>query len=148
MFSNILILNQHVVLLLTLMNAQYLSVQCFLTTVITILLLLKKANRMKILAMILHIIFSQNELNDLVRELNLSNFSAELLASRLKQKTFCLMAHASLFIATGNKNSSIFSLKKSIWCTAQILFTFCRSLECHIMNLEIGDYSSTAARDH
>ena len=37
MFSSILILNQHVVLLLTLMNTQYLSMQCFLTTVIKIL---------------------------------------------------------------------------------------------------------------
>ena len=92
--------------------------------------------------------FSQNELNDLVRDLNLSKSSAELLAFRLKQKTSCLMTHASPFIATGIKNSTIFYLKKGIWCTAQILFTFCKSLKCDIINPEIGDYSSTAARDH
>ena len=92
--------------------------------------------------------FSQNELNDLVCDLNLSKSSAELLASRLKEKNSCLMAHASLFIATGIKNSFIFSLKKKIWRTTQILFTFCKRLECHIMNPEIGGYSSTAARDH
>ena len=92
--------------------------------------------------------FFQNELNDLVRDLDLSKSSAELLAFRLKEKTSCLMAHASLLIATDIKNSFIFSLKKNIWFTAQILFIFCKSLECHIVNPEIGDYSSTAARDH
>ena len=35
--------------------------------------------------------FSQNELNDLVRDLNLSKSSAELLASRLKEKS--LLSH-------------------------------------------------------
>ena len=85
--------------------------------------------------------FSQNELNDLVHDLNLSKSSAELLASRLRKKTSCLMAHKS-------RISSFFSLKKKIWCTAQILFNFCKSLECHIMNPEIKYYSSTAARDH
>ena len=59
-------------------------------------------------------LFSQNELNDLVRNLNLSKSSSELLASRLKEKTSCLMPHASLFIATGIKSSFIFSLKKKI----------------------------------
>ena len=92
--------------------------------------------------------FSQNELNDLVRDLNLSKSSAELLASRLKEKASCLMAHVSLFIATGIKNSFISFLKKKIWFTAQILFIFCKGLECHIMNLKIGDYLSTAVRGH
>ena len=92
--------------------------------------------------------FSQNELNDLVCDLDLSKSSSELLAFRLKEKTSCLMAHASLFIATGIKSSFIFSLRKKICFTAQILFIFCKSLEYHIMNPEIRDYSSTAARDH
>ena len=58
------------------------------------------------------------------------------------------MAHLSPFIATGIKNSFIFFLKKKIWLTAQILFIFCKSLECHIINPKIGDYLSTAVRDH
>ena len=58
------------------------------------------------------------------------------------------MAHASRFIATGIKSFFIFSSKKKIWFTAQILFIICKSLKCHIMNPEIGDYLSTAARDH
>ena len=37
--------------------------------------------------------FSQNELNDLVRDLNLSKSSAELLASRLKEKS--LLSHGT-----------------------------------------------------
>ena len=78
--------------------------------------------------------FSQNELNDLVRDLNLSKSGAVLLESRLKEKTSCLMAHSSLFIAIGIKSSLIFSLKNKIWFTAQILFIFCKRLECHIMN--------------
>ena len=85
--------------------------------------------------------FSQNELNDLVRDLNLSKSSAELLASRLKEKKLSSDD-------TQIKSFFIFSLRKKIWCTAQILFTFCKSSECHIMNPEIGDYSSTTARDH
>ena len=40
--------------------------------------------------------FSQNELSDLVRDLNLSKSSSELLASRLKgKKNSCVMAHVS-----------------------------------------------------
>ena len=91
--------------------------------------------------------FSQNELNDLVRDINLSKSSSELLASRSKEKNFCLMAQASRFIATGIKSFFIFSLKKKIWFTAQILFIFCNSMECRIMNPEIGDYLLTAAKD-
>ena len=93
--------------------------------------------------------FSQNELNDLVCHLNLSKSSSELLASISKEKkNFCVMARGSRFIATGIKSSFIFSLKKKIWFTAQILLIICKSLKCHIMNPEIGDYLSTAARDH
>ena len=72
--------------------------------------------------------FCQNELNDLVCDLDLSKSSAELLAFRLKEKTSCLMAHASLLIATDIKSSFISFLKKKIWFTAQILFIFCKSL--------------------
>ena len=57
MFSSILILNQHVVLLLTLMNTQYLSMQCFLTTVVKILAMILKRMKKWVLAMILHILF-------------------------------------------------------------------------------------------
>ena len=63
-FSSVPILNQHVVLLLTLMNAQSLSMKYFLKIVITILPLLKRAKRMKkrIIAMILHILFPKMSL--------------------------------------------------------------------------------------
>ena len=47
-----------------------------------------------------HHFFFQNELHGLVCDHNLSKFLAELLASRLKEKNSCLMAHASLCIAT------------------------------------------------
>ena len=71
--------------------------------------------------------FSQNELNDLVRDLTLSKFSAELLASRLKEKTSCLMAHASLFIATGIKSFFIFSLKKRLGLLHRYCLSFAKA---------------------
>jgi len=68
--------------------------------------------------------FSQNELNDLVRDLSLSKDSAELLASRLKD------------------------LRRRTWCTVQILPSFCSRLVCHSTNPKIGDSSLTAVSDH
>ena len=93
--------------------------------------------------------FSQNELNDLDRDLNLSKSSAELLASRLKEKS--LLSHGTRITFYRNRHQEFlhfFFLKKKIWFTAQILFIFCKSLECHIMNPKIGEYLSTAVRDH
>ena len=101
----------------------------------------------RVLTMILHILF-QNELNDLVRDLNLSKSSAEFLASRLKGKNLLSDGTRITFYRNRHQEFRHFFFEKKIWCTAQILFTFCKSLECHIMNPEIGDYSSTAARDH
>ena len=115
----------------------------------TVLLQLKRAKRMKkqILAMIVHIFFHMSLMILFVilicQSPHLSSWHPDL-----RKKNFCLMAQASRFIATGIKSFFIFSLKKKIWFTAQILFIFCNSMECHIMNPEIGDYLSTAARDH
>ena len=92
--------------------------------------------------------FSQNELNDLVRDLNLSKSSAEFLASKLQEKNLFSDGTRITFYCNWHQEFFYFFLKKKIWCTAQILFTFCKSLECHITNPEIGDYSSTAARDY
>ena len=55
--------------------------------------------------------FSQKELNYLVRDLSLSKDSAELLASRLKEKTSCLTVLTSASSATGIKSTSVFSLQ-------------------------------------
>ena len=55
--------------------------------------------------------FSQKELNDLVRDLSLSMDSAELLASRLKEKTSSLTVLTSASSATGIKSTSVFSLQ-------------------------------------
>ena len=84
--------------------------------------------------------FSQNELNDLVGDLSLSESSSELLAFRLKEKKLLFKGSCITFYRNRHQLLFIFSLKKKIWFTAQILFIFCKSLECHIMNPEIGDY--------
>ena len=55
--------------------------------------------------------FSQKELNDLVRDLSLSTDFAELLASRLKEKTSSLTVHASASSATVIMTISDFSLQ-------------------------------------
>ena len=68
--------------------------------------------------------FSQKELNDLVPDLSLSTDSAELLASRLKEKNL-LTVLASASSATGIKSTSVFSLQWRTWCTVQILCSFC-----------------------
>jgi len=68
--------------------------------------------------------FSQEELNDLVRDLNLSKSSADLLASRLKEKTFSLIVLKSPFTATDIKSSFVFILKIKTWFTVQILLSF------------------------
>ena len=82
--------------------------------------------------------FSQNELNDLVRDLNLSKSSAELLASRLKEKSF--LSHGTRITFYRNRHQEFlhFFFEEKIWFTAQILFIFCKSLECHIMNPKIS----------
>ena len=88
------------------------------------------------------------DLNDLVHDLILSKDSAELLASRLKEKTSSLTVLASASSATGMKSTSIFSLLWRTWCTVHILRSFCSNLECHSMNPKIGNCSLTAANDH
>ena len=56
--------------------------------------------------------FSQKGLNDLVRNLSLAKDSAELLASRLKEKkNFSLTVLVSASSAPGIKSNSVFSLQ-------------------------------------
>ena len=45
-----------------------------------------------------------------------------------RKKAFCLMAQATLFIATGIKNSFISFLKKKVWFNAQAIFIFYKKL--------------------
>ena len=91
--------------------------------------------------------FSQNELNDFVSDLNLSKSSSELLASRLKERN--LLSNDSRITFYRNKHQEFrHFFKKNTFFTVQILFIFCKSLKYHIMNQEIGDYLSTAARNH
>ena len=70
--------------------------------------------------------FSQKELNDLVRDLSLSMDSAELLASRLKEKTCSLTVLGSASSAIGIKSASIFfsTVKDLVYYAdiAQLLF--------------------------
>jgi hypothetical protein len=63
-------------------------------------------------------LFSQSELNDLVRDLRLSKDSAEVLGSRLNQRIYCLLAPLSY--GTGTEKKSLFhiSLKMGTQCTA------------------------------
>ena len=58
--------------------------------------------------------FSQNELNDLVHDLNLSKSSSELLASRLKEKKLLSNGTRITFYRNRHKNFLIFSFKKKI----------------------------------
>ena len=67
--------------------------------------------------------FFQKELNDLVRNLSLSKDSAELLASRLKEKTSSLTVLASASSAKGIKSTSVFSLKRRNWCISSVIHT-------------------------
>ena len=62
--------------------------------------------------------FSQKELNDIVRDLSLSTDSAELLASRLKEKKSSLTVLASASSATGIKSTSVFFsiVKDMVFC--------------------------------
>ena len=100
------------------------------------------------LAMIVHILFHKMSLMILFVILICQSPHLSSWHPDQREKNFCLMALASRFIATDIKSFFIFSWKKKIWFTAQILFIFCNSMECHIMNPEIADYLSTAARDH
>ena len=63
--------------------------------------------------------FSQNELNDLVGDLNLSKSSAELLASRLKEKS--LLSHGTLITFYRNRHQELihffFEEKDLVYCT-------------------------------
>ena len=63
--------------------------------------------------------FSQNELNDLVRDLNLSKSSAELLASRLKEKS--LLSHGTRITFYRNRHQEFlhffFEEKDLVYCT-------------------------------
>ena len=93
-------------------------------------------------------LFSQNELNDLVRDLSMSKDSAELLASRLKEKTYSLTVLVSVSTAIGIESISVFSLRRRTWCTVQILLSFCSRLLCHSTNPKIGDPSWTPVSDH
>ena len=81
--------------------------------------------------------FSQKELNDLVRDLNLSKDSAELLASRLKEKTSALTVNASASSATCIKRTSVFSLQWRTLYTEQILRSFCPQYESKVWRLFI-----------
>ena len=72
--------------------------------------------------------FSQNELNDLVRDLSLSKESSELLASRLKDKHLLSRGVRITSYRTRHQDYLHFFLKKVTWCTALILRSSCINL--------------------
>ena len=92
--------------------------------------------------------FPQKDLNDLVCNLSLTKDSAELLASRLREKNSSLTVLASASFATGIRRTSIFSQQWRTLCTVQILRSFCSSLKGHSTNPKIENCSLTAASDH
>lgn len=94
-----------------------------------------------------HLFFSQKELHYLVRDLRLSNSSAELLTSTLKKRITSLTVLACPCTATDIKIHYVLSLKRRTEWTVQIFLRFCTSLECNSMNPNIGWCSSTAASD-
>ena len=91
--------------------------------------------------------FSQKELNDLVHDLSLSKSSANLLASRLKEKNLLSDSACITFYHNRHQEFLHFFFEEKNLVTVQILFSFCTSLECHSMNPKIGDCSLTAASD-
>ena len=69
--------------------------------------------------------FSQKELNDLVRDLSLSTDSAEVLASRLKEKNLLSDSARISFFRDRHQEHLHFSLQWRTLCTVQILRSFC-----------------------
>ena len=92
--------------------------------------------------------FSQKELNDLVHDFSLSMDSAELLASRLKEKNLLSDSACISFFRNRHQEYLLFfsRVKDLVYCAD--MCSFCSSLECHSTNPKIGDYSLTAASDH
>ena len=93
--------------------------------------------------------FSQKELNNLVRNLSLSTDSAELLASRLKEKKLLSDSARISFFRNRHRQQylSFFStLKDSVYCadTAQLLL----KLGVPQYEPKIEDCSLTTASDH
>ena len=95
-----------------------------------------------------HESFTQMELNDLVRDLNLSKSSAELLASRLKKKTVSPREFASPTTATNIKTTYNISVRRRTWRNVMILHAFYTSSEWQNTTPNIGGCSSTATSAH
>ena len=96
--------------------------------------------------MMLHIHFSQKELNDLVHDISLSTDTAELLVSRLKKKKPPLwQCSHQLLPQQASRVPPFFSQPWRTRCTVQILCSFCS--KCHSTNPNIGDCSLTVSSD-
>ena len=76
--------------------------------------------------------FSQNELNDLVRHLNLSKSSSELLASRLKEKKLSCNGTRITFYRNRHQEFLHFFFKKDL--------VYCTNIAYHLQKLEVPHY--------
>jgi len=92
-------------------------------------------------------LFSQGELNDLARDLNLSMESSELLASRVKEKNLLKRVLSSPFTGNVIKNSFHISPKKMRLCTVTTLKVFWKSSECLNIILTIGNFSLKVVKE-
>ena len=85
-----------------------------------------------------HCAFSKVELNELVRDYNLSDESAELLSSHLSENG--LLAEDVRITSFRHQHEELvmfFNLKKTIWYTALVLLAFFPHLGCDDMNQTI-----------
>ncbi len=88
-------------------------------------------------------LFSQVELNDLVRDLNLPKHSAELLASRLRKKNLLENgAHITLY-RSHMKSSFLSSTKGKSWFIAEMLVGFLINFVLRNTNQRNGIFSYT-----
>lgn len=96
-------------------------------------------------------LFSQQKLNDVIRDLNLSKSSVELSTSRLKEKKLLSDSLRITFSRNWDqKFLHFFSPKRRTWYVVQIMPSFCTSLGAYVlcMNPKIGDCSLAIARYH
>jgi hypothetical protein len=91
--------------------------------------------------------FTQSELNDLIRELQLTKEKSELLDSRLREKN--MLASGLNFLGTGivRKNFENIGQRKINFCFVRIFVTFCMNWESKNMILAPGAYLSTLPKE-
>jgi hypothetical protein len=84
-------------------------------------------------------LFDQNELSDLIRDLNLSKNSSELLASRLKEKTVLQPGKKITFYRRREKNSLLFFTKENN-------LVFCNGIGNLLKKTGLSEYNPSERR--